>query len=183
MNLVMLNFHYRLKTKKKEHFIKFINDEVAFFTETFYSQFEFLSRNLRKMNGGILLTAQDIQALVIKEDSFLVSHTDYKFLFEQNGLTESLINKTMGNNSNLFEKISRLKSSKGHYSNFLLSDTSGVREGYLRLSPHEYYTSSTFSGDNLVLEKLKSEFKLNENQSIELLANLHKFSEVDGYAL
>ena len=182
MNMVMLNFHYRLKTKKLNEFIKFINDEVKFFLDIFHNQLDLLSSNLRKLNGGILLIAQDPSSLIINGNPFLLSHTDYKFIFKLDDINDEE-RQALGISREVKNKIMNLKSIKGQYSNFMLVDNIGSREGFLRLSPYEYYRASTFAKDNEIFEKVKKEFSLTSEEAIEILARVSLIKGSDNYAL
>ena len=112
LGAVMLEFHSCLHKKQHDERVMFIVDEVAFFISIFHRQFEFLSRNLRKLNGGVLIASQDLTGIEYKGDHFLAKHTDYKFLFELNETIDESLQAKLNIDARTLEKLKSIKTKK-----------------------------------------------------------------------
>ena len=139
---VMSEFSFRLLNKQPNEKLIFISDETPFFIKSCFNTFSLLSKNVRKLNGSLILLAQNSKDLILNNDTSLIDNSEFKILFSKDGSDEKF-KETFSLTDEEFQKIKHLKTIKGHYSQFLLKDSLGSKIGFLKLSKEEYVLSNT----------------------------------------
>ncbi len=170
MASVMADFSYQLMHKDRGEKLVFIADETPFFVKECFSSFRLLNKNVRKLNGSLILVAQSSTDLVINHDTSLLDNSDLKVLFSIDGKA-SEFKERMHLNSNEMEILSGLRTRMGKYSQFLIKDPVASKVGFLILSPKEYFNSTTHGDEVSLIEKIKSVLpELSEDKIIKLLS-------------
>lgn len=175
---VMADFNLRLIEKQRSEKLYLICDETPFFVKNCFSIFRLLIKNLRKLNGSLVLAAQKHEDLIVNEDLSLIEGAAIKFLFTKDG-NPKIFKERLGLTDRDLEILDQFTNSpKSGFSKFLLKDELGSRIGLLRLTSMEYLRSTT-SGDEV--KKIDDAFKIAPHLSSEeifsLLAN-NKLREV-----
>ena len=166
---LMAEFSFKLLNKKPNEKLIFIADETPFFIKSCFNTFSLLSKNVRKLNGSLILLAQNSKDLVFNGDTSLIDNSEFKVLFSTDG-AEKDFKQTFNLSDEEFLILKNLKTIKGLYSQFLLKDSIGSKIGFLRLSKREYVLSNT---EPEFLHKLKSLQKLlsiNEEKALEVMS-------------
>ena len=166
---LMAEFSFKLLNKKPNEKLIFISDETPFFIKSCFNTFSLLSKNVRKLNGSLILLAQNSKDLIFNGDTSLIDNSEFKILFSHDGEEKKF--KEIFNLTDLeFQKLKNLKTVKGHYSQFLLKDSLGSKIGFLRLSKEEYILSNTEPEFLHKLKKLQSLFNINEDKALQVMS-------------
>ena len=165
---LMAEFSFKLLNKKPNEKLIFISDETPFFIKSCFNTFSLLSKNVRKLNGSLILLAQNSKDLVFNGDTSLIDNSEFKILFSHDG-EERKFKETFNLTDLEFQKLKNLKTVKGHYSQFLLKDSLGSKIGFLRLSKEEYILSNTEPEFLHKLKKLQSLFNINEDKALQVM--------------
>ena len=168
---LMAEFSFKLLDKKPNEKLIFISDETPFFIKSCFNTFSLLSKNVRKLNGSLILLAQNSKDLIVNEDTSLIDNSEFKILFSYDG-EERRFKETFNLTSEEFQKVKSLKTVKGHYSQFLLKDSLGSKTGYLRLSKEEYIFSNTEPNFLHKLRNLQSLFNISEDKALEVISHV-----------
>ena len=166
---LMAEFSFRLLNKKPNEKLIFIADETPFFIKSCFNTFSLLSKNVRKLNGSLILLAQNSKDLVFNGDTSLIDNSEFKILFSDDG-TEKEFKQTFNLTDEEFLKLKNLKTIKGLYSQFLLKDSIGSKVGFLRLSKREYVLSNTEPEFLHKLKEIQKLLKINESKALEVLS-------------
>jgi len=172
MSAIMAHFNYLLLSKKTEEKLVFIADETPFFIRSCFSSFSLLMKNVRKLNGSLILIAQNLSDLVVQGNSSLIDQTEVRIFFSQDS-DAAAFQALSGLSNTALSKLEQMTTVNGKYSQFVVKDPRGERSGRLILSKEEYFRSSTFAEDRRAIEQISSIFKLkDENLAIEILADI-----------
>ena len=166
---LMAEFSFKLLNKEAQEKLIFISDETPFFIKSCFDTFSLLSKNVRKLNGSLILLAQNSKDLIFNGDTSLIDNSEFKILFSHDG-EEKKFKETFNLTSEEFQKLNSLKTVKGHYSQFLLKDSIGSKVGYLRLSKEEYILSNTEPEFLHKLKKLQSLFNITEDKALKVMS-------------
>ena len=166
---IMAEFSFKLLNKEPQEKLIFISDETPFFIKSCFNTFSLLSKNVRKLNGSLILLAQNSKDLIFNGDTSLIDNSEFKVLFSHDGV-EKEFKETFSLTNEEFQKIKNLKTVKGHYSGFLLKDSIGSKVGYLRLSKEEYILSNTEPEFLSKLKKLQSLFNITEDKALKVMS-------------
>ena len=139
---IMAEFSFKLINKEPEEKFIFISDETPFFIKSCFNTFSLLSKNVRKLNGSLILLAQNSKDLIVGGDSSLIDNSEFKILFSYDG-EERRFKETFSLSDTEFQRLKNIRTVKGEFSQFLLKDSLGCKVGYLRLSREEYILSNT----------------------------------------
>ena len=165
---LMAEFSFKLLNKEAQEKLIFISDETPFFIKSCFNTFSLLSKNVRKLNGSLILLAQNSKDLIFNGDASLIDNSEFKILFSHDGEEKKF--KEMFNLTNEeFQKLNSLKTVKGHYSQFLLKDSLGSKVGFLRISKEEYIFSNTESEFLHRLKELQSLFNITEDKALQVM--------------
>ena len=82
---IMAEFSFKLINKEPEEKFIFISDETPFFIKTCFDTFSLLSKNVRKLNGSLILLAQNSKDLIVGGDTSLIDNSEFKILFSYDG--------------------------------------------------------------------------------------------------
>ena len=164
----MAEFSFKLLNKKPEEKLIFISDETPFFIKSCFNTFSLLSKNVRKLNGSLILLAQNSKDLIFQGDTSLIDNSEFKVLFSYDG-EEKKFKEIFNLTGEEFEKLKSIKTVKGHYSQFLLKDSIGSKVGYLRLSKEEYIFSNTEPEFLHRLKKLQNLFDITEDKALQVM--------------
>ena len=165
---LMAEFSFKLLDKKPNEKLIFISDETPFFIKSCFNTFSLLSKNVRKLNGSLILLAQNSKDLILNGDSSLIDNSEFKILFSYDGIEEKFKEIFSLTNEEL-QKVKNLKTVKGQFSQFLLKDSLGSKVGSLRLSKEEYIFSNTEPEFLHKLKKLQSLFNINEDKALKVM--------------
>ena len=165
---LMAEFSFKLLNKEPQEKLIFISDETPFFIKSCFNTFSLLSKNVRKLNGSLILLAQNSKDLIFNGDTSLIDNSEFKILFSHDG-EEKKFKETFNLTNEEFQKLSRLKTVKGHYSQFLLKDSIGSKVGYLRLSKEEYIFSNTEPEFLHKVKKLQNLFNITEDKALQVM--------------
>ena len=155
---LMAEFSFKLLNKKPNEKLIFISDETPFFIKSCFNTFSLLSKNVRKLNGSLILLAQNSKDLIFNGDTSLIDNSEFKILFSHDG-EEKKFKETFSLTDLEFQKLKNLKTVKGHYSQFLLKDSIGSKIGFLRLSKEEYVMSNTEPEFLYKVQEIQKTFK------------------------
>lgn len=170
MAAIMADFNFQLANKKTEEELIFLSDETPFFIEQCFRSFKLLNKNVRKLNGSLILTVQVSTDLIIDGDESLIANSDTKFLLSYDSSKEAF-SKRFQLNPDEAEIMWTISPEKGQYSQFLLKDKNGSRVGHLILTPKEYWQSTTESYDVARIQKIATVLpELSEDTILNLLA-------------
>lgn len=174
MSAIMAHFNFLLLSKSNDEKLIFICDETPFFIKNCFSSFTLLSKNVRKLSGSLILTAQMLSDLVVNGDASLVSQSEFKILFSNDGSDEFFRTFTGISEENL-ETLKTIRPNRGDYSIFIFKDGLGERICKLILSKNEYFTSSTHSDDKSLISKCKNIFNLeDDNKAVSAVTLLRE---------
>ena len=166
---LMAEFSFRLLNKKPNEKLIFIADETPFFIKNCFNTFSLLSKNVRKLNGSLILLAQNSKDLILNSDTSLIDNSEFKILFSIDGVEKDFM-QTFNLTDEEFLILKNLKTIKGLYSQFLLKDSLGSKTGFLRLSKKEYVLSNTEPDFLHKLKKLQSLLGINEKKALEVMS-------------
>lgn len=161
MSAVMAHFNFLLLNKPSEQKLIFICDETPFFIKNCFSSFTLLSKNVRKLSGSLILTAQMLSDLVVNGDTSLIAQSEFKILFSCDG-SEEFYRTSTGLSADSYEIIKNMRPSRGDYSLFYFKDGEGERLCKLILTKEEYYLSTTHAEDKVLISKCKNAFNLDD---------------------
>ena len=165
---LMAEFSFKLLNKEPQEKLIFISDETPFFIKSCFNTFSLLSKNVRKLNGSLILLAQNSKDLIFNGDTSLIDNSEFKILFSHDG-EERKFKETFNLTNEEFQKLNHLKTVKGHYSQFLLKDSIGSKIGFLRLSKEEYVFSNTEPEFLHKLKKLQNLFNITEDKALQVM--------------
>ena len=165
---IMAEFSFKLLTKEPEEKFIFISDETPFFIKSCFNTFSLLSKNVRKLNGSLILLAQNSKDLIVDGDTSLIDNSEFKILFSHDG-EEKKFRETFNLTDMEFQKLKNIKTVKGEFSQFLLKDSLGSKVGYLRLSKEEYIMSNTEPEFLQKVKKLQSLFNISEEKALRIM--------------
>lgn len=164
MSAVMAHFSFLLLSKQTDEKLIFLCDETPFFVKNCFSSFTLLSKNVRKLSGSLILTAQMLSDLVVNGDGSLISQSEFKILFSCDG-TDEFFKTYSGVSDDTLADLKSLRPVRGEYSLFFFKDGLGERLCKLWLSKDEYYTSSTHADDRTLLKKTKEFFNFKDEDT------------------
>ena len=165
---LMAEFSFKLLNKEAQEKLIFISDETPFFIKSCFNTFSLLSKNVRKLNGSLILLAQNSKDLIFNGDTSLIDNSEFKILFSHDG-EEKKFKEIFNLTNEEFQKLNSLKTVKGHYSQFLLKDSLGSKVGFLRLSKEEYIFSNTEPEFLHRLKELQSLFNITEDKALKVM--------------
>ena len=168
MASIMAEFSFKLLNKKPDEKFIFISDETPFFIKTCFNTFSLLSKNVRKLNGSLILLAQNSKDLICNKDTSLIDNSEFKILFSYDG-EERKFKELFTLTSEDFQKLKNLKTVKGEYSQFLIKDPLGSKIGSLRLSRREYVLSNTEPDFLDKVQRLKSVLRIDEDKALKVM--------------
>ncbi len=172
MSAIMAHFNFTLLTKETHEKLVFIADETPFFIRSCYSSFNLLMKNVRKLNGSLILIAQNLSDLVVDNDSSLINQAELRVFFSKDSGNEKF-KELSGLSDHSLQLMDQLSTVNGRFSQFIIKDHFSEKIGQLKLSKEEYYRASTHSDDRSKIKQLKALFNLrDENQAIEILADI-----------
>ena len=164
---IMAEFSFKLLNKAPNEKFIFISDETPFFIKNCFNTFSLLSKNVRKLNGSLILLAQNSKDLIVNGDTSLIDNSEFKILFSHDGQEKKFKETFFFNRVQSFRKLKNLKTIKGYYSQFLLKDSIGSKIGFLRLSKEEYIMSNTEPEFlHKLQQNLKSLFNITEDKAL-----------------
>ena len=166
---LMAEFSFKLLNKEPQEKLIFISDETPFFIKSCFNTFSLLSKNVRKLNGSLILLAQNSKDLIVNGDTSLIDNSEFKILFSHDG-EERKFKEIFNLTNEEFQKLNNLKTVKGHYSQFLLKDSIGSKVGFLRLSKEEYIMSNTEPDFLHKLKELQNLFNITEDKALEVMS-------------
>ena len=166
---IMAEFSFKLLNKAPNEKFIFISDETPFFIKNCFNTFSLLSKNVRKLNGSLILLAQNSKDLIVNGDTSLIDNSEFKILFSHDG-QEKKFKETFSLTDTEFQEVKNLKTIKGYYSQFLLKDSIGSKIGFLRLSKEEYIMSNTEPEFLHKLQQLKSLFNITEDKALQVMS-------------
>lgn len=172
MAAVMAQFSFELLTKTSDEKLIFIADETPFFVQNCFQNFRLLMKNVRKLNGSLVLIAQDHSDLVVGGDPSLLNSAPTKVLFSIDG-DKRLYQERLRLLDRDMTILSNLRGENGEFSKFLLVDNLGSRVGLLRLAREEYLSSSSSARDQARVDGLRKAMPdLSELDALMLLSML-----------
>ena len=166
---IMAEFSFKLLNKEPEEKFIFISDETPFFIKTCFHTFSLLSKNVRKLNGSLILLAQNSKDLIAGGDTSLIDNSEFKILFSYDG-EEKRFKETFSLSDREFQKLKNIRTVKGEFSQFLLKDSIGSKVGYLRLSKEEYVLSNTEPEFLHKVGKIKTLLNINEEKALKVMS-------------
>ena len=166
---LMSEFSFKLLNKKPNEKLIFIADETPFFIKSCFNTFSLLSKNVRKLNGSLILLAQNSKDLVLNGDTSLIDNSEFKVLFSTDGAEKDFM-QTFNLSDEEFLKVKALKTIKGLYSQFLLKDSLSSKVGFLRLSKKEYVLSNTEPDFLYKLKGIQDLLGVSENKALEVMS-------------
>ncbi|MDE0092364.1 MAG: hypothetical protein OXN83_03650 [Oligoflexia bacterium] len=166
---LMSEFSFRLLNKKPNEKLIFIADETPFFIKSCFNTFSLLSKNVRKLNGSLILLAQNSKDLILNGDTSLIDNSEFKVLFSIDGAEKEFM-QTFNLLDEEFLSLKSLKTIKGLYSQFLLKDSLSSKVGFLRLSKKEYVLSNTEPDFLYKLKSIQKLLGINENKALEVMS-------------
>jgi len=172
MSSIMAYFNFLLLSKKTKEKLVFIADETPFFVESCFSSFNLLMKNVRKLNGSLILVAQNLSDLRVNGNSSLLSQPEIKIFFSKDdGSEEFLINSRLS--AEEVAMIDSLQFQKGKSSEFLLKTPVGSRIGTLLLSYGELLKATTDPNDSEKIENFQNLLGLESSlDAVEILAEI-----------
>ncbi|MDE0151970.1 MAG: hypothetical protein OXK80_05705 [Bdellovibrionales bacterium] len=165
---IMAEFSFKLLNKNPNEKFIFISDETPFFIKNCFNTFSLLSKNVRKLNGSLILLAQNSKDLIYNNDTSLIDNSEFKILFSYDG-EERRFKETFSLTENEFQKLKTLRTVKGEFSQFLLKDSIGSKVGFLRLSKEEYVLSNTEPDFLHKVQKLKNILNISEEKALKVM--------------
>ena len=165
---VMAEFSFKLINKRTDEKFILIADETPFFIKNCFNTFSLLSKNVRKLNGSLILLAQNSKDLILDHDTSLIDNSEFKILFSYDG-EERGFRETFSLTKDEFQTLKNIRTVKGRFSQFLLKDSLGSRVGFLRLSKEEYILSNTEPEFLHKVQKLKELLSIPERKALEVM--------------
>ena len=110
---LMAEFSFKLLNKEAQEKLIFISDETPFFIKSCFNTFSLLSKNVRKLNGSLILLAQNSKDLIFNGDASLIDNSEFKILFSHDG-EEKKFKEIFNLTNEEFQKLNNLKTVKGH---------------------------------------------------------------------
>ena len=165
---IMAEFSFKLLNKNPDEKFIFISDETPFFIKSCFNTFSLLSKNVRKLNGSLILLAQTSRDLIVGGDTSLIDNSEFKILFSFDG-EERKFKETFSLTDEEFYKLKNIKTVKGQFSQFLLKDSIGSKIGFLRLSKEEYVLSNTEPDFLHKVTELKKLLKVSEEKALKVM--------------
>ena len=166
---LMAEFSFKLLDKEPNEKLIFISDETPFFIKSCFNTFSLLSKNVRKLNGSLILLAQNSKDLILGNDTSLIDNSEFKILFSHDG-SEEKFKETFNLTSDEFLKLKNIRTVKGQFSQFLLKDSLGSKVGFLRLSKEEYIFSNTEPEFLHKLKELQTLFNISEDKALKVMS-------------
>lgn len=181
MAAIMADFSFTLSTKDLSERLLFISDETPFFIKHCFRSFSLLSKNVRALNGSLMLTVQLSCDLVVDGDKSLID-TAGTNIFLSGDETKENFKERFNLNQSEVDKVFSLSGVQGKYSQFLIKDQKGSRIGNLFLSKKEYWQATTKPVEMSLIEKIKSSFpNLDEDTILELISRNQIKKEHGGF--
>ena len=165
---IMAEFSFKLINKNPDEKFIFISDETPFFIKNCFNTFSLLSKNVRKLNGSLILLAQNSKDLIVGGDTSLIDNSEFKILFSYDG-EEKKFKEIFSLTQEEFQKLKSIRTVKGQFSQFLLKDSVGSRIGYLRLSKEEHIFSNTEPEFLHKIQSLKKILGVSEGKALEVM--------------
>ena len=165
---IMAEFSFKLIKKEPNEKFIFIADETPFFIKTCFHTFSLLSKNVRKLNGSLILLAQNSKDLICNNDTSLIDNSEFKILFSYDG-EERRFKETFSLSNAEFQRLKNIRTVKGEFSQFLIKDSIGSRVGFLRLSKKEYILSNTEPDFLHKVQGLKSLLNITEEKALRVM--------------
>ena len=81
ISAVMAEFSFKLINKRPDEKFILTADETPFFIKNCFNTFSLLSKNVRKLNGSLILIAQNSKDLILNHDTSLIDNSEFKVLF------------------------------------------------------------------------------------------------------
>ena len=166
---IMAEFSFKLLLKEPQEKFIFISDETPFFIKNCFNTFSLLSKNVRKLNGSLILLAQNSKDLIVNGDTSLIDNSEFKILFSYDG-EEKRFKELFSLTDEEFQKLKTIKTVKGEFSQFILKDSIGLRSGYLRLSKKEYIMSNTEPEFLHKVQGLQKLLNINEETALRVMS-------------
>lgn len=166
---IMAEFSFKLLTKEPQEKFIFISDETPFFIKNCFNTFSLLSKNVRKLNGSLILLSQNSKDLIINGDTSLIDNSEFKILFSYDG-EEKRFKELFSLTNEEFQRLKTIKTVKGEFSQFILKDSIGLRSGYLRLSKKEYIMSNTEPEFLHKVQGLQKLLNINEETALRVMS-------------
>ena len=165
---IMAEFSFKLLTKKPQEKFIFISDETPFFIKNCFNTFSLLSKNVRKLNGSLILLAQNSKDLIVNGDTSLIDNSEFKILFSYDGI-EGRFKELFSLTDAEFQRLKTIRTVKGEFSQFILKDSIGCRCGFLRLSKDEYIMSNTEPEFLHKVQGIQSLLNISEEKALRLM--------------
>lgn len=170
MAAIMADFAFTLSTKELSEKLIFVSDETPFFIKHCFRSFSLISKNVRSLNGSLMLTVQVSQDLIVDRDKSLIDNAVSQ-IFLSGDESEVVFKDRFNLDSLETQKIFNLAGEQGVYSQFLIKDAFGSRLGNLYLSKKEYWQATTKPSEMDLINKLKNQFsEVSEDIIISLIS-------------
>ena len=166
---IMAEFSFKLLNKEPQEKFIFISDETPFFIKNCFNTFSLLSKNVRKLNGSLILIAQNSKDLIVSGDTSLIDNSEFKILFSYDG-EEKKFKELFSLTDAELQRLKHIRTVKGEFSQFLLKDSIGLRIGFLRLSKEEYIMSNTEPEFLHKVQGIKKLLNVNEEKALRILS-------------
>ncbi|MEE6249453.1 MAG: hypothetical protein VX583_03575 [Bdellovibrionota bacterium] len=169
ISAILCEYYAKLNSKPTAEKLVFIVDETPFFVTESFDFFKLINKNIRKLNGSMILAAQSSSDLIVNNDQSLIDNVSTYFLFSVDGAKEYY--KEVFKLSDFdYERILACQGETGDFSTFMLKDGLGFRKCYLRLTKSEYWKATSRAIDIEKLESLKKAVPLlSDNECYEIL--------------
>ena len=165
---IMAEFSFKLLTKQANEKFILISDETPFFIKSCFNTFSLLSKNVRKLNGSLILLAQNSKDLILGGDTSLIDNSEFKILFSYDG-EERKFKEIFSLTSEEYQKLKNIRTIKGLFSQFLLKDSIGSKIGFLRLAKEEYILSNTEPEFLHKVQGLKKLLSISEEKALKVM--------------
>ena len=165
---IMAEFSFKLLKKPDNEKFILISDETPFFIKSCFNTFSLLSKNVRKLNGSLILLAQNSKDLILNSDTSLIDNSEFKVLFSYDG-EEKKFKEIFSLTNEEYQKLKNIRTIKGQFSQFLLKDSLGSKIGFLRLSKEEYTLSNTEPEFLYKLQNLKKLLNITEEKALRMM--------------
>ena len=165
---IMAEFSFKLLKKPDNEKFILISDETPFFIKSCFNTFSLLSKNVRKLNGSLILLAQNSKDLILNGDTSLIDNSEFKVLFSYDG-EEKKFKEIFSLTNGEYQKLKNIHTIKGQFSQFLLKDSLGSKIGFLRLSKEEYTLSNTEPEFLHKLQNLKKLLNITEEKALRMM--------------
>lgn len=152
ISAILCEYYAKLNSKSVGEKLVFIVDETPFFIKESFDFFKLINKNIRKLNGSMILSAQSSSDLVVNNDRSLIDNVSTYFLFSVDG-DKATYKELFKLGEEDYQRILSGETESGNFSTFMLKDSLGFRKCYLRLTSEEYWRSTSRAVD---IEKLKS---------------------------